>query len=261
MRLVTWNVNSLKARMPRVLELLEEHAPDVLCLQETKCAAEAFPHETLARLGYRAVEHSEGRWNGVALVTPAEVDPTDALAGLPGEPLVSGSRWIEATIDGVRVVSVYVPNGREPDHPMFEAKLDFLDAARDRLAELVAVGPTVVAGDFNIIPEDRDVWDPGAFIGSTHVTPDERVRLQAIASVGLTDAFRAVEPEGEGYTYWDYRMGALRRNLGMRIDLALVSSHLEVRSCSVDGTYRRVNRAGDKPSDHAPMVVELVRRP
>jgi exodeoxyribonuclease III len=258
-RLITWNVNSLRARMPRVVELLEEHAPDVLCLQETKCSSAAFPHAALAELGYRAVEHSEGRWNGVALVVPADVEPAEVLAGLPGEPTVTGARWIEATIGGVRVVSVYVPNGRDPQHPMFTAKLDFLEAARDRLEVLVAAGPTVLAGDVNIAPEDRDVWDPAVFVGSTHVTPDERARLRAIEAVGLVDAYRAVDPEGTGYTYWDYRLGALRRNLGMRIDLVLVSHQLVVTSCEVDGTYRRVNRAGDKPSDHAPLLAELER--
>lgn len=258
MRLVSWNLNSFKARMPRVLELLEEHAPDVLCLQETKCAADAFPHDTLAAVGYRAIDHSEGRWNGVALLAPVDVDLEDPQPGLPGEPNPAEARWVEATVRGVRVVSVYVPNGRDPAHEMFGQKLDFLDAARDRIAQLVAAGPTVVVGDFNVAPTDVDVWDPAMFVGATHVTPDERTRIDAIRELGLVDAHRHLAGDDEpAFTWWDYRMGAFRRGMGLRIDLALVSDHLTVRSCDVDTTYRRNNAAGDKPSDHAPLVVGL----
>jgi exodeoxyribonuclease III len=259
MRLVTWNVNSLRARLPRVLELLEQHAPDVLCLQETKVAAETFPHDALAVAGYRAVDRSEGRWNGVAVLVPQDVEVTDVVDHLPGEPNPAEARWIEATVGGVRVASVYVPNGREPAHPMFVEKLAFLEAMRDRVETLVEQGPVVVAGDVNVALEDRDVWDPDLFVGATHVTPDERERVHALLDTGLTDAYRAVEPEVDGYTFWDYRMGAFRRRMGMRIDLALVSEDLRVRSCEVDTTFRRNNQAGDKPSDHAPLVVGLDR--
>ena len=257
MRLISWNVNSIRARLPRVLELLEEHSPDVVCIQETKVAAEAFPHDALAAAGYRAVEHSEGRWNGVALLFPDHLEVDDVRAGLPGEPDPAEARWLEGTIAGVRVVSAYVPNGREPDHPMFVAKLGFLDAARVRLAELAADGPTVLAGDLNVALEDRDVWDIAAFDGATHVTPDERGALLDLLDVGLTDAFRAVRPDDQGFTWWDYRMGAFRRGWGMRIDYALTSRHLVVGAVAVDTTFRRNNDQGDKPSDHAPLVVEL----
>jgi exodeoxyribonuclease-3 len=256
-RLVTWNLNSLKQRLPRVLELLDVHAPDVVCLQETKCAGDAFPHEVLAMAGYRAVDHGEGRWNGVALLVPDDVDVTDVQLGLPGEPNAAEARWIEGTVRGVRFVSVYVPNGRDPDHPMFQQKLDFLDAAHDRVAALVAAGPLVVAGDWNVAPEDRDVWDPAMFVGSTHVTPEERARVAAICDLGLVDAYRQVEPDAIGFTWWDYRMGAFRRGMGLRIDLVLVSHHLDVRSCAIDTAFRRDNAAGDKPSDHAPLVAGL----
>lgn len=257
MRLISWNVNSIRARLPRVRELLTQHAPDVVCVQETKVATDTFPHEELAALGYRAIEHSEGRWNGVALLVPAAAEVADVQLGLPGEPDPAEARWIEATVDGVRTVSVYVPNGREPDHPMFAAKLTFLDAARERLARLIAAGPTVLAGDVNVALEDRDVWDIAAFVDATHVTPPERQRLAALLDLGLTDAYRQVAPDGDGFTWWDYRMGAFRRGMGMRIDYALASHHLEVAACEVDTSFRRVNDAGDKPSDHAPLLVEL----
>lgn len=260
MRLVTWNVNSLKQRFPRVLELLDQHAPDVLALQETKVVREAFPHAEFAAVGYRAVEHSEGRWNGVALLTPVDVEVVDVQAGLPGEPSATEARWIEATVGDVRVVSVYVPNGREPRHPMFQAKLAFLDAMRTRVPALVGGGPTVIAGDFNIAPEDRDVWDPAFFVGSTHVTRDERDRLAAILDCGLVDAFRVAEPDAVGFTWWDYRAGAFHRGMGMRLDLALVSHHLDVAGCMIDTTFRRLNLARDKPSDHAPLVIDLTPR-
>lgn len=257
MRLISWNVNSIRARLPRVLELLTAHAPEVVCVQETKVATDAFPHDALAEVGYHAVEHSGGRWNGVALIVPDDLEVEDVHAGLPGEPDPAEARWLEGTIDGVRVVSVYVPNGREPDHPMFAAKLRFLDAARARLAELAADGPTVLAGDLNVALEDRDVWDIAAFDGATHVTPDERGRLLDLLDVGLTDAFRAVRPDDQGFTWWDYRMGSFRRGWGMRIDYALTSRHLVVVAADIDTTFRRNNDAGDKPSDHAPLIVEL----
>jgi exodeoxyribonuclease-3 len=259
MRLITWNVNSLKARWPRVPELLEAHAPDVVCVQETKLAADAFPHDALAELGYTAVESSEGRWNGVALLVRDGIAVTDIVRELPGNPVPEEARWIEATVDGVRVASVYVPNGREVASEWYPRKLDFLAAMRERLAELVAAGPTVVAGDFNVAPEDQDVWDLAAFPeGSTHVTGPEREAVAAIVGLGMVDAQRAVMPEGEAFTWWDYRGGAFHRGHGLRIDLALVAG-LDVVKVDVDRVARRNNEAGDKPSDHAPVVVDLSR--
>jgi exodeoxyribonuclease III len=259
MRLVTWNVNSIRARLPRVLELLDEHAPDVVCVQETKVASEDFPHETLAAVGYRADAHCAGRWNGVALLVRDGIEATNPLCGLPGEPDATEARWVEATVDGIRVASVYVPNGREPGHPMFEVKLDFLEAMADHVGTLVAAGPTVVAGDLNVAPEDRDVWDPEVFRGATHVTPDERMRLAAVLEQGVADAYRVVAPDEVGFTWWDYRLQSFRKQRGMRIDLALVSRDLEVVACEVDTSFRIANRAGDKPSDHAPLVVTVRR--
>jgi exodeoxyribonuclease III len=259
MRLVTWNVNSVRARLPRVRELLLAHAPDVLCVQETKVAAEAFPHDDLAELGYRAVAHSEGRWNGVALVVRDGLEIEDVRAGLPGEPSPDQARWIEAVVDGVRVASTYVPNGRDPTHAMFVEKLGFLDAMCAHVGASLASGPVVVAGDFNVAPADLDVWDPEALEGSTHVTPAERERIAALGALGLTDAFRALHPDDTGFTWWDYRMGAFRRGMGMRIDLVLVGPDLEPVAATVDTVFRRNNEAGDKPSDHAPLIVELAR--
>jgi exodeoxyribonuclease III len=259
MRLITWNVNSLKARWPRVPEVLEAHAPDVVCLQETKLATDAFPHAALAEVGYAAVEASEGRWNGVALLVRDGLAVTDVVRDLPGGPVPHEARWIEATVDGVRVASVYVPNGREVVSEWYPRKLEFLAAMRDRLAVLCADGPTVVAGDFNVAPEDQDVWDMAAFPeGSTHVTAPEREALEAIAALGMVDAQRAVLPDGEAFTWWDYRGGAFHRGHGLRIDLAYVAG-LGVTSVAVDRTARRNNEAGDKPSDHAPVVVDLAR--
>jgi exodeoxyribonuclease III len=259
MRLITWNVNSLKARWPRVPELLEAHAPDVVCVQETKLAADAFPHDALAEHGYSAVESSEGRWNGVALLVREGLAVADVVRELPGNPVPEEARWIEATVDGVRVISVYVPNGREVASEWYPRKLEFLAAMRERLAELVAAGPTVVAGDFNVAPEDQDVWDLAAFPeGSTHVTGPEREAVAALVGLGMVDAQRSVLPEGEAFTWWDYRGGAFHRGHGLRIDLALVAG-LDVAAVSVDRVARRNNEAGDKPSDHAPVVVDLSR--
>jgi len=256
-RLVTWNVNSLKMRLPRVLEFLAEHAPDVLCLQETKCEAAAFPHEELAAAGYRATDHSGGRWAGVALLAREGLALEDPARGLPGEPAQDECRWVEATIGSrppVRIASVYVPNGRAVGSEWYEGKLAFLAAMAARAGEL-ADGPLVVAGDMNVAPADLDVYDPAAFAGSTHVTPPERAALAAVREQGgLVDAFRRLHPEEPGFTWWDYRAGHFHKGLGLRIDLALVSEELaeRVTRCGIERPYRK----GAKPSDHAPLVVE-----
>lgn len=256
MRLVTWNVNSLRMRMPRVLEFVEEHAPDVICLQETKSEAAAFPHDELAQAGYRAADHSGGRWAGVAILARDALPIADPERGLPGEPVQDECRWVEATVGGVRVISTYVPNGRVVDSEWYEQKLAFLAAAAERLRALSASGvPLVLAGDMNVAPADVDVYDPAAFAGSTHVTPAERSALTAVAEAGgLTDAFRRLHPDEQQFTWWDYRAGHFHKGLGLRIDLALVSLELAGRltRCGIERPYRK----GAKPSDHAPLVVE-----
>ena len=253
--LVTWNVNSLKMRLPRVLEFLDLHRPDVLCMQETKTTAEAFPHAELAAVGYSAVEHSAGRWAGVAIVAPAETPPADVVCGLPGEVRGEEARWVEATVGGVRVASVYVTNGRTLDDPAYEEKLRFYEVMAARVGELRGT-PLYVAGDMNIAVADADVWDPSLFVGTTHTSPAERSAFARVLDAGdLVDAYRVVEPETVGFTYWDYRAGMFHKNLGMRIDYALVSRDLAGRAerCGIDRNFRK----GTKPSDHAPLLLEL----
>jgi exodeoxyribonuclease III len=258
-RLVTWNVNSLKMRLPRVLELVAEHAPDVICLQETKSDADAFPHDALAAAGYRAADHSGGRWAGVAILAREPHRLLDPTRGLPGEPVQDECRWIEATIGShppIRVVSTYVPNGRVVDSEWYAQKLDFLDAAAERVRQLRATGtPLVVAGDMNVAPADLDVYDPGAFATETHVTQPERDALKRLAQAGgLADAFRRLHPDEQQFTWWDYRAGHFHKNLGLRIDLALVSEELAARLTRAG--MERPYRKGTRPSDHAPLVVE-----
>jgi exodeoxyribonuclease III len=252
-RIATWNVNSLKARLPRVLEFLADLRPDVLCIQETKVSAEAFPHAELGEAGYVAADHSGGRWAGVAVLAPKAAPATAVARGLPGEVAEDESRWVEADVAGLRVASVYVPNGRAVGSETFTQKLAFLDAMRERVAQLPA--PFVVCGDYNVAPSDLDVYDPALFATSTHVTPEERGRLQAILDLGLVDAYRQLEPDRVRYTWWDYRAGDFPNNRGLRIDLALLSADLvpRLRACDIARDYRK----GKKPSDHAPLVVEL----
>lgn len=252
---VTWNVNSLRARMPRVLELLETHQPDIVCLQETKTAPEQFPHLELLSAGYAAADHSTGRWAGVAILAREDTPPEDVLTGLPGEPLAEEGRWIEATVDGVRIASTYVVNGRSLDDPMFAHKLDMLDAMQGRIGRLVD-GPALVAGDFNVCPSDEDIWDPAAFVNSTHASPDERARLQGMLDAGMDDAWLAAPTRGEHrYTWWDYRAGHFHKNYGLRIDLVLTSADLTRRLSwiGIDRDFRK----GPKPSDHAPLLVRF----
>jgi exodeoxyribonuclease-3 len=256
-KLVTWNVNSLGARLPRVLEFLALERPDVACLQETKTAADAFPAAELRAAGYEAVHHSAGRWAGVAILAREGLELSDPSAGLPGELNADEARWIEATVGGLRVASVYVTNGRAVGTPTFDEKLAFLEAMATRAAQVAASGtPLLIAGDFNVTPADVDVYDPAAFVGETHVTPDERSRLEAvIAAGGLADAFRAMHgPDEVGFTWWDYRQGHFHRRMGLRIDLVLLAEAVAPRltRCGIVRDFRK----GKKPSDHAPLVVE-----
>jgi exodeoxyribonuclease-3 len=252
--LVTWNVNSLRARLPRVLQLLEEHAPDVAFLQETKVEPEGFPHEELADAGYAAAHHSAGRWAGVAVLARRPHAVAEVTHGLPGESVPSEARWLEGTVAGLRVASVYVPNGRAVGSPSFEEKLRFLDAAARR-AEAPRGRPLAVAGDLNVTRSDLDVYDPAAFAGSTHVTREERGRLERLLEHDLVDAYRRLHPGEVGYTWWDYRQGHFHRKMGLRIDFALLIADLAERllRCGIDRAYRK----GPKPSDHAPLLVEL----
>lgn len=253
MRLVTWNVNSLNARLPRVLEFLALHAPDVACLQETKSEDAGFPVAELAAAGYGCIHHSAGRWAGVAILARDGLALEEPSVGLPGEVQADEARWIEATVAGLRVASVYVPNGRALETPFFAAKLTFLEAMAVRAR---ALGPrAVIAGDFNVTPADPDVYDPAAFVGDTHVTEDERSRLRAIFDAGYVDAYRALHPDQQQFTWWDYRAGHFHKGMGLRIDLVVVSQELagSVQRVGIERDFRK----GSKPSDHAPLVLEL----
>jgi len=256
MRFATWNVNSVRARLPRLLPWLAEVEPDVLCLQETKVAAAEFPTEEVAALGYQTAIHADGRWNGVAILSRVGLEVTSpGFAGEPGFPDPE-TRAVAATCDGLRIWSVYVPNGREPDSPHYEYKLRWLSALRAALAtDLAGGGPLVVCGDFNVAPTDADVWDPAVFVGATHVTPPERAALASLRDLGLVDVVPEPMKGPHPYTYWDYRAGMFHQNKGMRIDLVYATPDVAGR---VERAYvDREARKGKGPSDHAPIVVTL----
>ena len=256
MRLVTWNVNSLNARLGRVEEWLAECQPDVVCMQETKLADAAFPAMAFAGLGYESAHHGEGRWNGVAILSRVGLD--DVVVGFgDGEPADAEARLLTATCGGVRVLSAYVPNGRALDHEHYQYKLRWLDRLVGHLEATAGGGvPTAVCGDFNIAPTDLDVWDPAAVHGATHVSLPEREALGRILDRGLVDVFRERFPDTERlYSWWDYRAGNFHKGLGMRIDLVLASRSLADR---VSWTLIDRNaRKGKLPSDHAPLIVEI----
>ncbi|MEU4240592.1 exodeoxyribonuclease III [Actinoplanes sp. NPDC026619] len=255
MRFATWNVNSVKARLPRLLEWLDATKPDVLCLQETKVPADGFPTAEVSELGYAVAAHGQGRWNGVALLSRVGLE--DVRNGFPGEPGYPDpeARAISAVCGEIRFMSVYVPNGRTPEDPHYQYKLAWLAALRTSLETDLATGPMVVAGDFNVAPTDDDVWDPAVFVGATHVTPPERAALAAIRDTGLRDVVARPMKGDHPFTYWDYRAGMFHKNLGMRIDLVLATPSVADRV--TDAVVDREARKGKGPSDHAPIVVDL----
>jgi exodeoxyribonuclease III len=260
MRVATWNVNSVKQRLPRLLPWLDQRQPDVVCLQETKLADEAFTAllgEQLAERGYAVALHGEPAWNGVGILSKVGLE--EVVAGLPGGPGFphQEARAVSATCGGIRIVSVYVPNGRTPGSEHYAYKLAWLAALRD----LVAAGAdaTIVCGDVNIAPADEDVFDPDAYIGQTHVTAPERAALAELQAVGLRDVVRDRWPDKRVFTYWDYRAGMFHQDLGMRIDLVLAGAPVaeRVKAAWVD----RHARKGKGPSDHAPVIVDLDEAP
>jgi exodeoxyribonuclease III len=260
-RIATWNVNSLKQRVPRLLPWLDERKPDVVCLQETKLADDALAELLGAELsdrGYEVAAHGEATWNGVAILSRVGLD--DVVTGLDGAPGFPNpeARAIAATCDGVRVHSVYVPNGRQPGSEHYAYKLEWLAALR----AVVAAGPdaAVVCGDINIAPTDDDVFDPDAYVGQTHVTVPERDALAELEEeAGLRDVVREHWPNERVFTYWDYRAGMFHQDLGMRIDLVLAGDPVadRVKAAWVD----RQARKGSGPSDHAPVIVDLDEAP
>jgi exodeoxyribonuclease-3 len=252
-KLATWNVNSLRVRLPHLLDWLAANAPDVVCLQETKCEDGNFPSRELEAAGYSGIHHGQRGYNGVAILSRA--GGMGVSRGIPAF-ADEQSRVIAADFDGVRVVSVYVPNGQSVGSDKYAYKLRWFEALAQWLASELAVHPKLaVLGDFNVAPEDRDVHDPLLWEGKIHVSAAERDALRRVVAVGLADAFRLFEQPEKSFSWWDYRMGAFRRNMGLRIDLVLLSPALAAlcRSCRIDPAPRRLER----PSDHAPVLCEL----
>ncbi len=253
MKIATWNVNSLAVRLPQLLDWLQAEQPAVVALQETKLVDSKFPHDALAQAGWKAACFGQPKYNGVALLSRNAA--TDAVRNIPGfdDPL---ARVITATVDGLRVVCAYFPNGQAPDSDKFAYKMRWLDALAAWLrAELVRHPDLVLLGDFNIAPEDRDVFDPEGLRGTIHCTDAERAHFRALLELGLVDAFRQFEQPPKTWSWWDYRNLAFRRNQGLRIDHVLVGRALlpRLRGCRVDKAPRR----NERPSDHAPVVAEL----
>ena len=253
MKLATWNVNSLAVRLPQLLDWLAANPVDVIVLQETKLTDEKFPHAELAKAGYAAQWFGQKTYNGVALL--ARSAATDIVKNIPnfGD---EQARVIAGTVDGVRVIGAYFPNGQAPDSDKFQYKLRWLSALNAWVADELARHPRLVLmGDYNIAPEDRDVYDPVAFFEQIHCTPQERAQFAGLLSLGLHDAFRMFEQPAKSWSWWDYRNLAFRRNQGLRIDHILVSDALkgQVTACVID----KPTRKNERPSDHAPVIAEL----
>ena len=283
MRIATWNVNSLKARQEAVENWLVRAAPDILLIQETKLTDDDAPIMAFAMAGYQLVHHGEGRWNGVAIAARNELAISDVVTNFGDGPVRDSgpggaggagageddfdpfdeARMLAATIDGLRVVSVYAPNGRVVDSPFYLGKLAWFDRLARWIRESGALDPAsghkgafVIGGDFNVAPTPVDVWDPAAAHGGTHVSGPERAAVTTLLDLGLTDAYRARHDEAGRYTWWDYRAGMFHKNFGMRIDLLLVSAPVAARL--VDAEIDRDARKGPPvPSDHAPLLIDL----
>lgn len=253
MRITTWNVNSLKVRLPHVLDWLATHQPDVLCLQETKQEDSQFPLDAIRQAGYQAAFSGQKTYNGVAIIS--KVAATEITCGLPDFP-DDQKRFIAATFNGIRMVCVYVPNGQSVDSDKYQYKLSWLVALHKWLKEELAHYPKLaLLGDFNIAPEDRDVHDPEAWTGNVLVSEPERAAFRALEQLGFCDSFRLFEQPEKSYSWWDYRMMAFRRNMGLRLDHILLSNALTpaCTACTIDRAPRKLER----PSDHAPVVAEL----
>jgi len=269
-RIATWNVNSLKARLEKLLWWLERARPDVLLMQETKLADADAPTEALRSAGYALAHHGEGRWNGVAIASRCGIEGVVANFGEPlraaktldvgdDEPLAE-ARMVSAVCGGIRVVCVYAPNGRVVGSTFYEAKLAWFDRLSRWLAGTADPGePLVLGGDLNVAPEDLDVWDPAACHGSTHVSAPERDAFARLCRWGLADAYRRLHPEPGRYTWWDYRGGNFHKNLGMRIDHLLVTAPVLERTVWAE-IDREARKGKPVPSDHAPLVIDIDER-
>ena len=253
MKLATWNVNSLAVRLPQVIDWIALHQPDVLCLQETKLADDKFPVAALEATGYRLQWFGQKTYNGVALLTRS--DASDIVRNIPAHDDPQ-ARVLAATVDGLRVICAYVPNGQAPATEKFAYKMAWLTALRDWVAqELLRHPQLLLLGDYNIAPEDRDVHDPVLWAGQILCTPEERAHFAGLLELGLHDAFRLFEQPPKSWSWWDYRNLAFRKNQGLRIDHILVSGALKPRvtACLID----KLPRKNERPSDHAPVIVEL----
>ena len=255
MRIASFNINGVKARLPRLIEWLGETRPAVACLQEVKSQDEGFPAAEFEKIGYRAIWHGQKGFNGVAILADG-VAPVEVRRGLPGDPADEHSRYLEADVFGVRVACIYLPNGNPQPGPKFDYKLAWMKRLRARMRELLASEvPAVVLGDYNVVPEDKDVWSPAAMAADALMQPESRDAYARLLSDGWTDAIDVLNPRGGVWTFWDYQAGAWQRDHGFRIDHALLSPALADRlsAAGVDKEYR----GREKASDHAPMWVEL----
>jgi exodeoxyribonuclease III len=253
MKLATWNVNSLAVRLPQLLDWLAAQQPDAIVLQETKLTDDKFPHAEIEAAGYAVSWFGQKTYNGVALLSKSPA--ADVVRNIPGF-VDDSARLIAGTVNGVRIVGGYFPNGQAPGSDKFEYKMQWLRALRDWLREELAAHPLLVLlGDFNIAPEDRDVHDPVAWAGQIHCTPEEREHFRQLCGLGLVDAFRLFEQPPKSWSWWDYRNLAFRKNQGLRIDIILVSEALKaaVRECTID----KVPRKNERPSDHAPVWARI----
>lgn len=254
MRIATWNVNSIKARLPRVTGWLEAAQPDVVCLQEIKCVDENFPAAEIEALGYHVAVHGQKTYNGVAILSKHEME--DVSTGLPGDDEDEQARYIEATIKGVRVCGLYLPNGNPAPGPKYDYKLSWMDRLIVRAKELLAEETCfLMAGDYNVCPTDGDVYDPKGFAGDALCLPPSRNRFRQLINLGLTDAVALRNPQAHFYTYWDYTAGAWQKDNGLRIDHLLLSPQAVDRL--EDAGVDRGPRGEERPSDHTPAWVEL----
>jgi len=254
MKIATWNVNSIKARLPRVTEWLSDAAPDVVLLQETKVVDDAFPRQDIEDLGYNVAVHGQKTYNGVAILSKRPIE--DVQSGLPGDDGDEQARYLEATIDTVRVAAIYLPNGNPVDTEKFDYKLGWMERLVEQAERLLSQEETfVLGGDYNICPTDVDVYDPGGFANDALCRPESRARFRTLMNLGLTDAYRALHPELVAYSYWDYTAGAWQKDNGLRIDHLLLSPQAadRLQSCDID----RSPRGKERPSDHTPVWCEL----
>lgn len=255
MRIATFNINGIKARLPRLLEWLTETQPDIACLQELKTSDETFPEKDLRDLGYGAIWHGQKGFNGVAILAKGE-DPVEVKRGLEGEPEDEHSRYIEADVKGLRVASIYLPNGNPQPGPKFDYKLRWMKRLRDRATEIrVEEIPAVLAGDYNVIPHDRDVFSVKAMQNDALMQPESRAAYRALLGDGWTDALASRYPGGGMWTFWDYQAGCWQRDAGFRIDHLLLSPMAADRL--TDAQVDKDHRGREKASDHAPVWVEL----